>query len=100
MRASSILNRDAGICTSSWSADRRLRMRVRKSATGWVIDIGRCSSPARLGQAGHVAVVRHLPQADPAEAELAEVRTGAAAAPAAVVPACLELRRPPLTDDL
>src|SRR5919199_5837222 len=100
MRASSILNRDAGMATESWSADSPLRMRVRKSAIGSVIDIGSASSPARLGQPGHVAVVGHLPQADAAEPELAEVRARAPAALAAVVLPRLELLRPPLADHL
>src|SRR5919202_6462858 len=91
MRASSILNRDAGIATVSWSADSPLRMRVRKSAIGSVIDMRAVPSPARLGQPRHVAVVGHLPQADAAEPELAEVRARAAAPLAAVVAPCLEL---------
>src|SRR3954465_8142057 len=79
MRATSILNFDAGMSTVSWAADRPLRMRVRKSATGSVIDIG---LPARLRHAGDVALVGHLAQADPAQPELA-VHRGGAAAPAA-----------------
>ena len=51
------------------------------------------SLPARLRQAGDVALVGQLAQADPAEAELAEVRARAAAALAAVVVAGLVLRR-------
>src|SRR3954471_1565820 len=97
MRATSILNFDAGMSTVSWSADRPLRMRVRRSAIGSVIDIG---LPARLRHAGDVALVRHLPQADPAQAELAEVRAGTSAALAAVVLPGLVLLRallaPPL----
>src|SRR5258708_6116659 len=51
-----------------------------------------CSLPARLGHAGQFARVRHLAQADPAQAELAvhRVRTAALLAPG--VAAHLELR--------
>src|SRR5438270_7238751 len=97
MRASSNLNFEAGMSTDSKSACSPLRMRVRKSATGSVIDM---ALPARLGHAGDVALVGHLAQADPAEAELAEVRARAAAALAAVVVACLELRCAPLAHHL
>src|SRR5882724_3378756 len=98
IRASSVLNFDAGMSTNSKSASSPLRMRVRKSATGSVIDIARL--PARLGQSGNVALVRHLAQADPAQAELAEVGTGAAAPLAAVVAPRLVLRRAPLAHNL
>src|SRR5436190_6084985 len=100
MRASSILNREAGISTSSWSATIPFLIRVRKSAIGSVIDIRLRSLPARLRESRHVAVVGHLAQADAAEAELAEVRAWPSAALAAVVLPGLELLRPPLTDDL
>src|SRR4051812_4434535 len=83
--------------TVSWSADSPLRMRVRKSAIGSVIDM---RLPARLRQARHVALVGHLPQADPAQAELAEVRARAAAALAAVVVAGLVLGGAPLAHHL
>src|SRR5215210_1335240 len=53
---------------------------------------GRSWLPTGLGHSGHVAVVRGIPQADPAEAELAEIRARPPATPAAVVAACLELR--------
>src|SRR6476620_5777419 len=68
-----------------------LRIRVRKSAMGSVIDI-RWYLPAALRHAGDVAVVRELAQADAAHAELAEHRARAAAAAAARVLACLVLR--------
>src|SRR4051794_26248505 len=48
--------------------------------------------PARLGHSGDVPLVGGLAQADPAETEFAVVRTGAAAAAAAVVAARFELR--------
>src|SRR5215210_6406271 len=88
MRAISALKFEAGISTSSRSACRPLRMRVRKSAMGSVIDIG---LPARLREAGNHALVGDLAQADAAEPELAQVRARAAAALAAVVVPCLVL---------
>src|ERR687887_187358 len=98
IRASSTLNFDAGMSTYSKSASSPLRMRVRKSAIGSVIDMSRL--PARLGQSGNVALVRHLAQADPAEAELAEVGTRAATPLAAVVAPGLVLGRAPLAHHL
>src|SRR5262245_21140978 len=71
-------------------------MRVRKSAIGSVC----IPLPARLGQAGDVALVGHLAQADAAKPELAQVGAGAAAALAAVVVACLELGRARLAHPL
>src|SRR4051812_40700009 len=82
MRASSALKFEAGISMSSRSACRPLRMRVRKSAMGSVIDI---RLPARLREAGDHALVGNLAQADAAEPELAQVRARAPAALAAVV---------------
>src|SRR6478672_5933716 len=58
-------------------------MRVRKSAIGSVIDIW--DLPARLLDARDQALVRDLAQADAAQPELAEIRTRATAALAAVV---------------
>src|SRR3954463_11083932 len=73
MRASSTLNLDAGMSTVSWAAWIPLRIRVRKSAMGSVMDMvfSRRSLPAALGHPGDVAVVRELAQADPAQSELA-----------------------------
>src|SRR3954447_23729694 len=68
MRDSWTLSFDDGTSTVSWAAVMPLRMRVRKSATGSVIDI---RSPTRLRHAGDHAVVRELAQADAAQAELA-----------------------------
>src|SRR3954451_15765599 len=51
-------------------------------------------SPAGLAHAGELPGVGHLPQADPAEAELAEDRVRTAAPLAAGVTADLELRGP------
>src|SRR3954447_14341276 len=82
MRAISAFKRELGMTTSSWAAWMPLRIRVRKSAMGSVIDM---RSPARLRHAGDVAVVRELAQADPAQAELAVDGTRAPAATAAGV---------------
>src|SRR3954470_18194115 len=90
MRAISVLSFEEGTSTVSCAAEMPLRMRVRKSAMGSVIDIGR--SPARLRHAGDHPVVRELAQADPAQAELAVDGTRAAAAAAAGVLAGLVLR--------
>src|SRR5687768_5954386 len=97
-----------GIETESWCAEFALRRRVRKSAIGSVIVMGRqpflagvsarwCGSrrttgaqtfgvvvlPGALGEPGQLAAVRHLTDADAAEAELAvhAVRTSAPLAP-------------------
>src|SRR5581483_8651157 len=98
MRASSRLSPEEGIVTSWCCASAALRRRVRKSATGSVIDIGR--SPTRLGHPGDISVVRELAQADPAHAELAIHRAGTAAATAARIPSGLVLGRPLLADSL
>src|SRR5215210_1090869 len=59
----------------------------RRSASGPGGDL-----PAGLGDAGEFPGVRHLPQADPAQAELAEDRVQPSAALAAGVAADRELR--------
>src|SRR5215216_6422629 len=82
MRAISRLRFDDGISTVSCAAMMPLRMRVRKSAIGSVIDM---RSPARLRHAGDEALVGELAQADPAEAELAVDGARAPAAAAAAV---------------
>src|SRR3954462_9203137 len=92
IRAISILSLLAGISTVSCDAWMALRTRVRKSATGSVMDMGGALLlPAALGHARDVAVVRELAQADPAQAELAEHGARAAAAAAAGVRAGLLL---------
>src|ERR671927_1476544 len=88
IRAISILSLLAGISTVSCDAWMALRTRVRKSATGSVIDM---RLPAALRHAGDVAVVRELAQTDTAQAELAEHRARAAAPSAARVRAGLVL---------
>src|SRR3954447_11773848 len=100
MRASSFLSLDDGISTVSWAAMIPLRIRVRKSAMGSVMLIALPPSPARLGHAGDEALVGHLAQADPAQAELAVDGTRPAAAATARVRPGLELRRACRPDDL
>src|SRR3954466_9352294 len=94
MRASSAFIFEAGISTSSCPACSPLRMRVRKSAIGSVIDMaGPVVLPARLPDAGDQALRGDLAQADAAQAELAVVRARPPAALAAGVVARLVLRR-------
>src|SRR3954452_2675468 len=81
---------EVGITACSCIALLALRMRVSMSAIGSV-SIG---SPGGLGHAGDRALVGELPQADAAEAELAERRPRPAAPVAAQVVARLVLRRP------
>src|SRR5688500_2125000 len=97
-----------GITTRSWYAWLALRRRVSMSAIGSVIDIvcgaflaavsgdlRRASSwrlPGRLRDAGQLAGVGHLAQADPAQAERPVDRPGTPAAVAARVAPDLELR--------
>src|ERR671917_67867 len=95
MRASSRLSFEAGMFTVSCAAWMPLRMRVRKSAIGSVMWL-----PARLGHPRDEPLVGELPQADPAQAELAVDGTGPAAAAAAGVLAGLELGAACLTDAL
>src|SRR5436305_12163294 len=92
MRASSTFIFECGMTTSSCPACSPLRMRVRKSAMGSVIDIV-LDLPARLLDARDQTLVGDGSQADAAEAELAEVRARATAALAAVVVARRVLRR-------
>src|SRR4051794_30707299 len=99
-----------GMETLSWYAELALRTRVSMSAMGSVMVMIRglrafpavvpvkaydeevVGLPAGLGDAGQLARVRHLAEADPAEAERAEHRTGTTAPVAARVAADLELR--------
>src|SRR5690348_5811662 len=101
---------DDGMRAASWYAEFALRNRVSMSAIGSVIVMGvvplsprfhtPCAwasrrsvvhgcwavlLPGRLAHAGQLARVRHLPQADAAQAELPEDRVGAAAPLAAGV---------------
>src|SRR3954452_22136366 len=98
MRAISTLSLLEGMSTVSWAAWIPLRMRVRKSAMGSVMDMR--GLPAALRHPGDVAVVGELAQADPADAELA---IDAARAPALAAPGVLTglvLVRARLTDAL
>src|SRR3954467_3916282 len=96
MRAHSVLSLDAGMSTVSWAAWIALRIRVRKSAMGSVLALtgSRCCRglPRRLGHSRNEAVVGHLAQADPAQAELAIHGAGPAATAATAVLPGLELR--------
>src|ERR1041384_4627290 len=93
-----------GSITWSWYAELALRRRVKKSAIGSVIVMVTCQPfrrgsprglrryeeglaplPAGLAHARQLPAVRPLPQADPAQAELAEHRARTPAAPAAGV---------------
>src|SRR3954466_4809707 len=74
-----------------------LRIRVRKSAMGSVIDM---RLPTALGHAGDVALVGELAQADPAQPELAVDRARAPAAAAARMGPRLVLRRAVRANDL
>src|SRR3954451_22416647 len=96
MRASASFNFDDGIRTSSWNAMFALRTRVNMSAIGSVIvtvaaPLSR--SPRRLRDAGDLACMCHLPEADPAQPEVAVHRTRPAATATARVRAHFELRR-------
>src|SRR4051812_34834887 len=66
-------------------------MRVSRSAIGSVIALIGSPLPATLRDAGDEAPKRHLPQADPAQAELPEIAARAPADVAAVVLPHLEL---------
>src|ERR1700730_12208932 len=63
----------AGMSTTGRSMRLALRMRVSMSAIGSVIIAASPSSPAGLLDAGDQPVGGHVPEADPADAELAVV---------------------------
>src|SRR5262245_14747176 len=98
-RAMSTLMREFGTTTVSWRATCALRMRVSMSAIGSEMFMGRYPLPARLHDAGELAVERQLPEADAAEAKLPHEGARAAALVAAVVLLDLEPGRPPGLDD-
>src|SRR5690242_1007226 len=99
-----------GMLTRSWYAWLALRRRVSMSAIGSVIVMGARQTflagvplpgptakrwlPGSLGYAGELAAVGHLPDADPAETELAVDRVRPAAALTTRVRAYGELRLP------
>src|SRR5436190_23872558 len=92
--------------TVAWAAWIALRIRVRKSAMGSVLALKGCLGrfgsglPGGLRHSRDEAVVGHLTQADPAQAELAIDGAGPAAAAATAVLPGLELRGPSLADPL
>src|SRR5438045_6808424 len=85
---------DPGVSTCAWPARDALRIRVSRSAIGSVIALIRSPLPTTLRDPGDEAPERHLPETDPAQAELPEVPARAPADVAAVVPPHLELRGP------
>src|SRR5438552_17127180 len=95
MAARASFNFEDGIRTVSCMATFPLRIRVSMSAMGSVIVIeARSPSPARLGDARHLAAVHHLPKTDPAQPELAVDRTRPTATPTARVGPHAELGLP------
>src|SRR5262245_29298503 len=85
MRAISAFILEAGTSTVLWRAMRPLRSRVSRSAIGSVMLIVLDSSPARLRHPGEGSLQGQVPEADPADLELAQVAAGAPAAPTAGV---------------
>src|SRR3954469_17394344 len=104
MRAHSAFSREDGISTVSWAAWMPLRIRVRKSAMGSVLELTAGSlcavSPRRLGHARDEALMGQLPKADAAQSELPVDRAGPATPAAAGVLAGLVLRGARLTHPL
>src|SRR5579875_194404 len=92
MAASASFSLDEGIRTVSRWATLALRNRVSMSAIGSVIVICWYLLPACLGDAGDLAGVDQLPQADAAQPEPAHHRVRPPAAPATGVPPHLVLR--------
>src|SRR5512132_4374294 len=91
--ASRTLSLEDGMSTFSCSARLALRMRVRRSAMGSLIDMAPRLLPARLDHARHLALEGELPEAEPAELELPEEAARSSAQLAAAVHARLELGR-------
>src|SRR5881227_2316135 len=88
--ATRTLSLDAGMSTFSCSARLALRMRVSMSAIGSL----RMGLPARLHDAGHLALERELAEAQTTHLELPEVGARPATELAAVVRTRRELRFP------
>src|ERR1700709_2355496 len=88
--------------TVSWAAWIALRIRARKPAMGAGGCLGeKCGGlPGGFRHSRDEAVVCHLAQADPAQAELAIDGAGTAAATTAAVLPGLALRGPSLADPL
>src|SRR5512135_546466 len=112
MRAISAFSFETGMSTRRCRAPAAFRIRASMSAIGSVImwdsspivsgQHRTCRSwkcqprlPARLAHARDLAAQRHLPEADPAQAELAQVAPRPTAALAAVAGAHAELGRAP-----
>src|SRR4051794_2090974 len=97
MRAISAFSLEAGTSTFGWRAAIAFRTRVSMSAIGSLVIVLLLQScqplPASLGHTRNLAIQRELAEAQPANAELAQERSRAPAAPAAVAVAALELRR-------
>src|SRR5881394_2010346 len=91
MFASASFTFDEGMRTVSCMATLALRIRVSMSAMGSVIVIGGPPSPARLRDAGQLAGMHQLPNANAAQSELAVHRSRPAAPPAARIGAYFEL---------
>src|SRR4051812_27010044 len=94
MAASDSFSFEDGMRTVSCMATLALRMRVSMSATGSVMVMRGLPSPARLRDAGDLAGVDHLPQADAAQAEAAVDGPRAPTTPATGVRPPLELGLP------
>src|SRR5580765_8160940 len=92
MAATASFRLDDGIATSSWNAMFAFRRRVSRSAIGSVIVTRLPSSPRCLHNAGHLAGVRHVPEADPAQPEVAVHGARSAALLAARIAPHLVLR--------
>src|SRR5437667_12641742 len=100
-RTSSVFRFEAGTSTFLCFALHALRMHVKRSATGSLTDMvpfpvmGARRLPARFDHARDLAQQGELPEANAAEAEVAQESARPAAAVATVVAAHLELGRPP-----
>src|SRR6266508_1163035 len=91
--ASRILSLEDGMSTFSCSARLALRMRVRRSAIGSLIEMVVRPLPAGLDHARHLSLEGELPETEPAELEFPEKTARPAAQLAAAVDARLELGR-------
>src|SRR5262245_42758849 len=93
------LSRENGMSTVRRRIELALRTRVSMSATGSVsISSPPACLPRRLLDAGDLAPVRQVPEADAAHLELAEVGPRAAAEAAAVLVPARLARRPSRPD--
>src|SRR5687768_6659100 len=89
------LSLELGQSTAVLRARMPLRIRVRKSAMGSVIDIAEGPYlPARLDHAGDLALERQAPKTQATHVEFAHVRPGTPAERAAVALANIKLELP------